>query len=170
MNKALKIIYYAFITFIGITVVLMLVSVFPITGNFKLLIVQSGSMEPAIKTGSVVIVKPSDNYQIGDVITFGENTKTKTPTTHRIGEVKVVEGNYYYTTKGDANENNDPREVSQTEIIGKVLFDVPFIGYAVATAKEPIGFAVLIVVPAGIVIFDETKKIWTEIRKHKKLS
>jgi len=166
--KVLKIIYYIFIACIALIALLLVFSIFPITGNYKVLIVQSGSMAPAIKTGSVVIVKPVSDYKIGDVITFGQATKTKAPTSHRIYDIKVVDGQPVYITKGDANNAPDAKEISKSEIIGKVLFDVPYAGYAVDAAKKPLGFALIIVVPAAIIIFDEGKKIVGEIKKMKK--
>jgi len=165
--KPFKIIYYIFLAFIVAIALLLIVSVFPITGNYKLMIVQSGSMAPAIKMGGLVIVKPADDYKIGDVITFGPYTRTKAPTTHRIFDIKVQDGNPVYITKGDANNAPDQREISQREIVGKVLFSVPYFGYAVDFAKKPMGFALIIIVPAAIIIIDEIKKIYGEIRKKK---
>jgi signal peptidase len=167
ITKLFKIIYYLFLAFIVIVAVLLIVSVFPITGNYKLMIVQSGSMAPAIKMGSIVVVKPADDYKIGDVITFGPMTKTKAPTSHRIYDIKVVDGQPVYITKGDANNAPDQREITKREIIGKVLFDVPYIGYAVNFAKKPLGFALIIIVPAALIIFDEVKNIYNEIKKKK---
>ena len=147
---------------------LLLVSIVPVPGNIKVKIVQSGSMEPAIKVGAVVIIKPSNEYHIGDVIMFGEDTKTKVPTTHRIVADEVRSGVFYYTTKGDANEDPDPQQVAQTEVIGKVLFSIPYLGYVLDFAKKPLGFALLIGVPAAIVVFDEAGNIWRETKRLRK--
>lgn len=166
--KIFKYVYYIFIAFIVAIALLLIVSTFPITGNFKVLTVISGSMEPSIKTGSVVIVKPASDYKIGEVITFGPYTKKKAPTTHRVYDIKVVEGQVVYITKGDANNAPDSREVQKKDVVGKVLFDVPFIGYAVNFAKQPLGFALIIIVPAAIIIFDEVKNIYGEIKRKKK--
>jgi len=166
-KKLFKIIYYIVIAGIIVTALLLIVSVFPITGNYKLFIVQSGSMEPAVKMGSLVMVKPMNDYKIDDVISFGEMTKTKAPTTHRIYDIKVVEGAPYYITKGDANNTTDQGEISKREIIGKVLFSIPYLGFAVDFAKKPIGFALIILVPAAIIIGDEVRKIYGEIKKKK---
>ncbi|MCX6761203.1 MAG: signal peptidase I [Candidatus Nealsonbacteria bacterium] len=166
--KIFKFIYYIFIAFIVVIALLLIVSTFPITGNFKVLTVISGSMEPAIKTGSVVVVKPENDYKIGEMITFGPYSKTKAPTTHRIYDIKVVEGQVIYITKGDANNAPDGREIQKKDVVGKVLFSVPFVGYAVYFAKQPLGFALIIIVPAAIVIVDEIKNIYVEIKKKKK--
>lgn len=167
MKKISKIIYYIFITFIVVVAGLLIVSVFPITGNIKFMIVQSGSMEPAIKMGSLVMVKPADDYKIGDVITFGPVTKTKIPTSHRIYDIKINEGSPICITKGDANDSPDTREVQKKDILGKVVFDIPYLGYAVNFAKKPAGFALIIIIPAGIIIFDEVKNIINEVKKNK---
>jgi len=163
--KIFKTIYYIFIGIIIIITGLLIVSVLPITGNIKFLTVQSGSMEPAIKMGGVVLVKPIDDYKIGNIITFGKITRTKSPTTHRIYDIKVVEGDIRYITKGDANKGPDQREVLKKEIIGKVLLSVPYVGFAVDFARKPLGFALIILVPAVIIIGDEIKKIYNEIKK-----
>jgi len=165
--KVLKIIYSVFVAFIILVALLLIVSVFPITGNYKLMIVQSGSMAPAIKTGSVAIVKPADDYKIGDVITFGPYSKIKAPTTHRVYDMKVVGGEPVYITKGDANNAPDSREIKKSDIVGKVLFDVPYMGYAVDFAQKPLGFALIIIVPAALIILDEVKKIYGEVKKKK---
>ena len=164
--KIFKIIYYIIVAFIGIVAVLLVVSVFPITGNFKVMIVQSGSMQPEIKMGSIVAVKPADNYKIGDVITF-QFKMAEESTTHRIVEMRVVGGEVKYITKGDVNNAPDSREVSQEDIIGKVLFDIPYLGYIIDFAKKPIGFMILIIVPAVVIVSDEARKIYNEIKKKK---
>jgi len=165
--KPLKIIYYILFASIIIIAGLLIISVFPITGNIKFMIVQSGSMVPAIKMGSIVMVKPVDEYKIGDVISFGEVTKTKSPTTHRIYDIKVTEGIPSYITKGDANNTPVTKEIEKSEIIGKVFLNIPYIGYAVDFTKKPLGFALIIIVPATVIIGDEIKKIYGEVKKKK---
>ena len=165
--EVFKIIYYLFVAFVIVIAFLLIVSVFPITGNYKLFIVQSGSMEPAIKMGSIVVVKPAKEYKIGEVITFGPYSKAKVPTTHRIYDIRVVSGEPIYITKGDANNAPDHREITKKEVIGKVLFSIPYLGYAVDFAKKPIGFVLIILVPTAIIIADEVKNIVKEIKRKK---
>lgn len=167
MNTLYKILYYAFVGAVIALGLLLVVSLVPIPGNIQVKIVQSGSMAPAIKTGALVVVKPSDRYSVGDVIMFGRDTKTEVPTTHRIIADEVRSGVFYYTTKGDANEDRDPQPTAQSAVIGKVLFSIPYLGYLLDFAKKPIGFILLIIVPAGIVVLDEAVKIWREVRKMK---
>lgn len=163
-DKLTKVFTYGFNVAVAFIVLLLLSSALPIPGGVKTFVVQSGSMEPAIKTGGVVIVKPMRSYQVGDVITFGPRSKTKSPTTHRIIEVQS-DGDF--VTRGDANEDSDMRAVSRYEVIGKVLFSIPYVGYAVATAQKPWGFTIIVVIPAVIIIWEEANKIWVELKKKK---
>ena len=169
MTKIFKIIYYLVIAFLVAIALLFIVSAFPITGNIKVLSVLSGSMDPAIHTGSIVVVKPVSTYKIGDIITFGPNTKTQVPTTHRIYDMKVIEGKLQYITKGDANNAPDQKVVLKEEILGKVLLDIPYLGFAVDFTKKPIGFILIIGVPAVAIIADEIKKIFKETNKKNKI-
>jgi signal peptidase len=165
MKKVFKIIYGIILAVIAVIALFLIFSAIPIKGGYKTLIVLSGSMEPKIHTGSVVAVRPAKEYKVGDVITFGEKTKTKTPTTHRIYDIKEANGTKSCITKGDANNAPDQKPVSEKEILGKVLFSVPYAGYAVAAAQKPVGFMLIIVVPAVIIIYDEAQKIKKEIMK-----
>jgi len=113
------------------------------------------------------MVKPSDNYEIGDVICFGESSNMRTLITHRIHDIKVNAGDPVYITKGDANNAPDREEVAQKNVTGKVLIDIPYIGYVVDFIKKPLGFALIIIVPAILIIFGEVKKIYEETRKKK---
>ena len=167
--KIFKVICFIFIAFIVLVAVLLIGSMLPITGNFKVMTVVSGSMEPKIKMGSVVVAKPASDYKIGDVIIFGPWSKIKAPTSHRIHDIKVVGGQPVYITKGDANNAPDAREIQKKDIIGKVLFSVPYIGYAVDFAKKPLGFALIVIAPAGAIIAGEIKKIYAAIKKKKEV-
>lgn len=155
---------YAFYAAVAVIILALFSSALPIPGGIKTFVVQSGSMEPEIGTGSVVVVKPAESYAKDDVITFGPRSKTKPPTTHRILEV-TDKGSY--VTKGDANTDADIRPVNRHEVIGRVVFSIPYVGYAVAAAQKPWGFMLIVVIPAVLIIWEEAHKIWRELRKKK---
>lgn len=165
MAKFYKALYYLFIAALLSIGLLLIGTLFPIPGNYEVKVVLSGSMEPAIKKGSMVVVRPVDLYKTGDVITFGKDDKENIPTTHRIIAERVENGNLLFTTKGDANDDPDGKEVRESEVIGKVVFDIPYLGFILDMARKPIGFVILIVIPAVLVVFDEVIKIWAEIKK-----
>ncbi len=167
MNKLKAIISGVFITLLLIVVGVFLFSLVPIQGNIKIKIVKSGSMEPSIKTGGIVIIKPSSDYKVGDIITFGIDTKASVPTTHRIVSIRDDKMGTFYTTKGDANEEVDPEETNKNKVIGHVLLSVPFAGFILDFARQPIGFVTLIAIPAGLVVLYEILAIIGELKKMK---
>lgn len=164
--KVFKILYFVLSGVLFIVALFLIISILPIPGGYKVMAVLSGSMEPAIKTGSVVVVKPSAQYKIGNIITF-QGKGNIIPITHRIIEMRVDKGSPLYITKGDANNAQDLREIREPEIIGKVLFSTPYIGYGINAAKKPFGFVALILIPAVIITTDQIKNIWQEIKKRK---
>ena len=164
-NRALQIGYYALLAVLGVIALFLVISALPITGNYKFYVVRSGSMEPAIRTGSVVMVRPQSAYRIGDVITFSGVDRNRIPVTHRIHEIAVEKGDPVYITKGDANNAPDTREIHTRDIYGGVAYALPYIGYAVEAARKPYGFLALIIIPALLIVSDEVRKIWKEVKR-----
>lgn len=95
---------------------------------YQTLAVVSGSMSPTIPKGSIVIIKPQENYQPGDVVTFRSSTEPVIRFTHRIVD---IDENGLAETRGDANPSSDPERSSLTRAEGKVVLHVPVIGYPV---------------------------------------
>ncbi len=90
-------------------------------------IVVSGSMEPKFLVGSVCVIEknyPVDGVKVGDIIAFSVDEHTLV--THRIIRIPK-EG--YFVTKGDANESPDIRWTKKSEYKGKVIGNIPYIGY-----------------------------------------
>ena len=83
-HMLMKILSYMFTAVVVVLGLLLLASFFRVPGNVLVKIVKSGSMEPAVRTGALVIIRPLEAYKVGDVIMFGKDTKTQLPTTHRI--------------------------------------------------------------------------------------
>jgi len=166
MKTFSKTIGVLFVVMLVLVAGLFVVTLLPIPGNIGVKIVKSGSMEPVVRTGGIVVIKPVDTYNVGDVITFGEDTRLAIPTTHRIVSLREVGGEVYYTTKGDANEEADPQETRHVDVLGKMVFTLPYAGFIVSFAKEPLGFVLLIAIPAAMVVLYELIGIWSEISKY----
>ncbi|KKW19510.1 MAG: Type I signal peptidase [Parcubacteria group bacterium GW2011_GWA2_51_10] len=164
MKKIYNIFYALFITLLVFVGGLFLLSLMPIKTGLEMKIVQSGSMEPSIPVGALVLVRPSASYAVGDVITFGEDSSSAVPTTHRVFDVRSENGAIFYTTKGDANEEADQEAVALGDVIGKVLLAVPYVGFVLDFARQPLGFALLIGIPALLVIVAELVAILQEVR------
>ena len=106
-------------------------------------VVLSGSMEPTLSTGDLLIIAKQDSYQVDDVVVFQAN---RMAVVHRIVELyeKPVQGEdgeeiqQMAITQGDANNTpDDPIQVSQ--IKGTVVFRLPIVGYLINMIKTPIG-------------------------------
>lgn len=90
--------------------------------------VVSGSMEPAIPTGSLVYVQEAapEDMEKDDVIAFYGAKDSNAIITHRVVENKVVMGEFI--TKGDANKTEDMNPVPSSNFIGKVVYSIPVLG------------------------------------------
>lgn len=103
------------------------------------LAVLSGSMEPGIPVGSIVVAMPVDasDLQVGDVVTY--KLTEDTLVTHRVVEINAEEQTI--TTKGDANEVNDSNPVPYENVVGRVKFHLPYAGYISIYIRTPLGIA-----------------------------
>jgi len=165
MKVTLRVLYYVTLGGIGLIGLMFASTLIPVPGNLEVKVVKSGSMEPAVHVGSIVVIQPAASYAAGDVITFGEDTKTQIPTTHRIVRVEGSAAQTAFVTKGDANDAEDPTPTSISKVKGKMLFTIPYVGYALAFARTKLGFFLLVGVPASIIVVEELLNIFKEMRR-----
>lgn len=153
---------------LGLTLLLFLpigATTFPIFLGNRTLVVMSGSMEPTIPAGAVVIAQPVSSKELepGDVVVYAPNGDAAIPIIHRIVNVRVKEGTRYFTTQGDANPTVDAAEVSLAGTAWRMAYNVPLVGYAVYYAASPLGTLILIVMPLlglGILtLWDQLKRM-----------
>lgn len=164
-NKIEKIIKIIAVIIIVALAGLIFLTLAPESGGYKALVVTSGSMEPALPVGSLVLVKKSDSLIAGDIITFRLGDDPKNLVTHRIVEILEINDQTMYRTKGDAVIEPDIELVVSSRVVGKVSGRIPVIGYPVVFAKTQMGVLILIVIPAVIIVYEEFKSIWKEIKK-----
>ena len=167
MSKIFTVGYYALailVLVLGLFLVLLQTAIIP---GFAVKIVQSGSMEPEIKTGSGVVVKAQTRYNVGDIITFNSGTRRGTPTTHRIIATELSSGNLLFTTKGDANEEVDVDKVPLDKVIGQVIGHIPFLGYLLDFARQPLAFVLLVIVPGLLIVVEEVSVMYRQFRRRR---
>lgn len=135
--------------------------------GYQIYAVLSGSMSPAFDTGSVVFVRPVDpqTIEVGDVITFtggGDHL-----TTHRVVDIDDSEG-IVFTTRGDANNVNDPNPVPVERLVGRVCGAAPYLGYMMGFVRTRQGLIILVFIPAVLIILFETRNIfrYTRLEDH----
>lgn len=134
--------------------------------GYKQYIVLSGSMEPALHTGSVCFVNTRYDYEdlvVGDIVAF-ENGEIVV--THRI--VDVSDGaNLLYITKGDANDIDDGYSVNMGNYKGRTEFSISVIGYFLNHLQSVKGKVIFFTAFASMMIVyflidygeDEKKKV-----------
>ena len=122
----------------------------------------SGSMEPTLEVGSMVVTQPyadSEDPQVGDIITF---TRPRLGVIcHRI--VSLNPAGPGYITQGDANDSADLWVVLRKEIIGKVVFHLPYLGYTSDFVRSKYGFLLLILLPGTVIGVVELRSIRREL-------
>jgi len=156
------------LTVVLVSVVLLLIfTTFNPIKSFQVLRVMSGSMEPAIKVGSVAFVQKVKPKALkkGEIITYASAEDPNMSVTHRLVAIEEKEGKTVFITKGDVNNTEDITEVSSSQIKGRVIFSLPFLGYLSVWVRKPLGFGLLVILPAFLIIISEILNIKKAIEK-----
>ncbi len=100
------------------------------------IVIGSSSMSGAIDTGDVVVMKrigADERLREGDIVVFNRRNER---IVHRLIKISTVAGEERYYTKGDMNESEDEGYVTKSDLMGKVLFKVPAVGWPTLWLKE----------------------------------
>jgi signal peptidase len=145
---------------VGAIALFVAVVALPRLAGAELRTVVSGSMEPTIERGSVVLAFPvsAEDLEVGDVILFRRPDNPEQVVTHRItaidqGPPLAIE------TGGDANNAADPWSLSPSAVLGRVAFHVPKLGYLVERVDSLAGFLAFLVVPSVLLVAGEMS-VW----------
>lgn len=158
----------AVIVLLAVVIPFVVYAVPQVVGADHSYVVLSGSMQPTMGPGDVVIVEdvPLTDIAEGDVITFQRPEESR-PTTHRVIEVQTQDGQPAFRTAGDSNEDPDPELVGPNQVIGEVasfggyLLVIPFIGRIIMFSGTQTGFLLLAVLPVALFVLNE---LWAVIR------
>ena len=130
-------------------------------------VVLSGSMEPALSVGDLLILQEQTNYIPGDVVVYQSGSIA---VVHRL---VALEGENAIT-RGDANNAFD-EPIPAAAIKGKVIAAIPVLGYLIWAMKTPVG--ILLTIAAAVILVemsyrsekaedeDEKEKLKAEIRQ-----
>ena len=131
-----------------------------------LAIVRSSSMEPAMRAGALAVMLPIDaaDVKVGDIIAFDPpwDSGSDVTVSHRVIGV-LDNGQLRFDTKGDALEGSDPYYVPGESVQGKVLFSIPYLGYAANSAlgyvRTWLGLVTLVCIPLVILIVSAIRDV-----------
>jgi signal peptidase len=149
---------------VALVVLVAIAAVFAVpqlVGGDQSYVVMSGSMEPAISAGDVIVVESVaiGNVRLGDVVTFDRGEQF--PTTHRVVEIEGTGSEVRLVTQGDANEDADPEFVGDAQLVGRVqsigghLVVIPSFGHVIQFANTAGGMVLLVFLPLLLFVLNE---------------
>jgi len=128
-------------------------------------VVPTTSMEPAFNRGGMVVTRPvgMGDIKVGDAILFREPyIEGEALICHRVIDIKEIDKELFFQTKGDANEYPDSDLVSSQNFVGKTVIHLPHVGNIAFRShlhETPIVFmgkkisvALLLVVVIGLIV------------------
>lgn len=164
MKLITRILFYISIVLLLFTSLLALGSTFSIPGGFRIYSVLTGSMQPAIPIGSLIVTRipsaVSDIKQNG-IITFVEPGFDSKFITHRIDKIITSDSVTLFQTKGDANESPDSWNIAYGSITGNYVLGIPHLGYLLNFIKSPLGIAIFVFLPVAAIAVTEVRTIFT---------
>jgi len=153
-------------TVIGLFAGLFLSVSLPYLFGSRSLTVLSGSMEPRLNVGDVVVVEqvlPLD-VRVGDIVTFRDPEDASRLITHRVREIEADDRSVGFVTKGDANTSVEHWSVTPDGTIGRVQYHVWRLGYLMFWIRSPLGRLGMVVIPALLLGGFELWRIWRPAR------
>lgn len=138
--------------------------------GYKSFTIISGSMQPAINLGDMIVLKSVDENEIknGDIISF---KKGDSIITHRVIEIDFDEnGEKQFITKGDYNNSKDIGIVKYPEIEGKIIKTIPYVGKLALAMQDKTSVVVVISIFIVYLLFRLKKERKAELRNSKRLA
>lgn len=133
MMKAIKFINFALTFELVLVGFIALIYFFVVMLNMGLYSIQTGSMNPHIPVGALVVIDKNikgDEIAVNDVIAFDVDKTQDIICTHRVVENNIESKSF--RTKGDANVNEDSGSVAYERLIGRVFLSIPYLGYVLS--------------------------------------
>lgn len=146
----------------GMIVALVLAAAVPIVFGGRTFTVMSGSMEPNVSTGDLVLTVPISpgEAKSGDIVTFTDPSNNGRLLTHRVATSRRDGQQYRFVTKGDANSNAERWAVPADGRVGRVVMKMPKLGYVMALSRKPEARVALIALPALLLAGFALAAIW----------
>lgn len=143
--------------------------------KYNAYVVETGSMIPEILVKDVVLTKKIDteDMKVGDVITFisADPRLPGITITHRIVDIYTdpVTGEVSYQTKGDNNNSIDSTLTPSYNVLGKVIFKLPKLGYLQDFLIDMSGWIYVILLPCLAIVSYDIMKLFKHIGKKTKI-
>ncbi|MBU1145024.1 MAG: signal peptidase I [Firmicutes bacterium] len=140
----------------------------PFFAKYDHYVISSGSMEPTIMTGDVVIINnqvPLDDLLPRDIIAFYADIRqdgNKVVVVHYLYSVTEVDGVRIYKTQPEVTDSVDGWDLVDSDIIGQHVLTIPKIGPVLLFLQSTIGriviLADIVVIYVVVTMFQQTQK------------
>ena len=112
-----------------------------------LVVVTSDSMLPTFERGHLLVLqsRAPEDINVGDVVVYNATWYDLAPVVHRVIARENISGEYLYTVKGDHNDDPDPFPITYDQIIGVVVYAIPWIGNITLFLQQPGVLPIIIV-------------------------
>ncbi len=106
------------------------------------------SMYPIIKPGSLLIIKPASpgSIHLGEIIEFHAPWDNGTLYAHEVVGIKDLNGEIYFRTRGVNNPVDDPGLVPGSDLVGVVIYHIPYLGYPIIYGKVTAAVIMVVVI------------------------
>lgn len=133
----------------------------PMPFGYGAAVVLSGSMEPELSKGDLIVVRKIDTLTINQIVVFQDEDSLVAHRIVDIGDDKIV-------TKGDANNvSDDP--VDKSQILGQVVFSVPYFGSVIELVKTPVGTTAILLVAILLLEIPRLREMRTDTEEIEKI-
>lgn len=146
----------------GLAIGVIVAIVAPLAFGARPYTVLSGSMQPAIAAGDLVVserIAPL-RAEVGDVVTFADPDDPERLITHRIGGLRRAGKHMEFVTKGDANTGVERWRIATDADLGRVAYKIPLLGHAAALTRTRTGFLLIVALPLLLLAVHELTRIW----------
>ena len=135
--------------------------------GYKMYVIVSGSMQPELDIGDIVIVKIAnpEDLKKDDIISF---RKGQSVITHRIAEVVKTDEKLEFVTRGDNNNTNDKDTVLSKEIEGIVINKIQNIGRIVLVLRDKTLIIIIVLIYYIFIMYDQSVQKRKNIRRMKR--
>ena len=151
-------------------VFILIIVISPSSLSYSINTIISSSMEPVMKAGGLILLKKIDASEVlaDDIICFNVEDND-IPVCHRVIEIIEDQDGQGFITKGDALEEKDRWIVRPEGVIGRVVTHVAYLGYLSSQIRSPLGYGLLIVTPAvllvGIEVYEFVRPKTARVRR-----
>lgn len=151
----LKTMKYMLSTVLIVSAIVVIALLLPMVLGYKLVGIETGSMEPVLHVGSLCFVKEASIIHENDIVTYYTGDDNDVLVTHRVIGVNM-DGTY--ELKGDNSNMVDLNKVTDENIMGVTRYNVPYGGYFIKYISTVSGKVItsifLLVLSAIIAVID----------------